>query len=95
MNKFTAQDYIAILIQKYHEDFNVLPFVASDDVDDMIRFDLEEAFLQECYKYIPENEFTAEFEKFVNSSLEKMLNSLSDGQLEEIDQQILDNKDKI
>lgn len=85
MNELTAQDYIAILIQKYHEDFDVLPFVASDDVDDMIRFDLDEAFLQECYKYIPESEFTTEFEKFVNSSLEEMLNSLTDEQLEEID----------
>jgi hypothetical protein len=95
MNKFTAQDYIATLIQKYHEDFNVLPFVASDDVDDMIRFELDEGFIQECFKYIPESEFTTEFEKFVNSSLETMLNSFSKEQLEEIAQQILDNKDKI
>jgi hypothetical protein len=91
MNELTAQDYIAILIQKYHEDFDVLPFVASDDVDDMIRFDLDESFLQECYKYIPESEFTTEFEKFVNSSLEEMLNSLTDEQLEEIDRQAHDN----
>ena len=94
MNEFTAQDYIAILIQKYHADFGVLPFTAEDAENDMIKFDIADEFLQECYKYIPEDEFSAEFEKFVNSSLENMLNSLTDEQLAEIDQKILDNKDK-
>jgi hypothetical protein len=82
MNEFTAQDYIAILIKKYQEDFGIFPFTASDEADDMIRFDIEDNYLNECYKYIPEEIFADEFEKFVNSSLENILNSL-------------DNKDEI
>jgi 5S rRNA maturation endonuclease (ribonuclease M5) len=94
MNEFTAQDYIAILIQKYHEDFGVLPFTASDEEGEMIKFDIDDEYLQECYKYIPEDTFVSEFEKFVNTSLENMLNSLTDEHLAEIDQKIIDNKDK-
>ena len=75
--KPTAQDYITILIKKYQEDFGKLPLIASDEEGNIITFDIDDEYLKECYKYIPEEIFVEEFEKFVNITLENMINGLT------------------
>jgi hypothetical protein len=70
-----AKEYIATLIKMYYDDFKVLPFVSKDAEGDLIQFDIEEEFLNECYKYMTPEEFLPAFEEFVNDSLKNLLDS--------------------